>query len=798
MNPAILSPTSRFAVPGHRTGTRSPSISPDRWRYSTKSGLDPLFVSLSPTSTLQALEALDASLPGHDVLQDSLAAASASDRVFGIRAALAGKKLKEWHGEMAAWPWTDSSLSNGFRPPPTIHHGRKRLDVDKEAASNGFATVTSAEEHGDFDGVEYCGRMPKRLVQEYEDRIEAIQHGMDELEVEDLKEYVRNAHVNPLSRPEGRQIHGQGIGGSDYNHLDEFTAVITATIMHALPTISRLSSLLSIWSTRLAVLRQVPGFVRLLKESQIDLATEIEMYQNMEFGGSFTDFENIKTTFSARRSVVETEVYELGRRLDMMLDLLEGKEDTVPEEWIDEMEALESNFSGWVVETEKRLMEHSLKLHRGDLENTLRSKELKIPAREFSALTPSSHQVLAQNHKMVEKDVGGSIESQQSDEALPFPFIRAHPGGPDRPAGRSQDERSETTKVSNPEVFPASTISQHHIEQSSIPRDLHPQESHQQLQPQREMSAYEREPELRQDQKPTDDEVDNFTFERVTLSDHSNTDEPSTDSYQNGGIYTPPTRDATEDTDIETESNVSIKAKTYQMEGLESTEKAPNHEINLPFPQKNLQVQEVASTSTKSFSSPVYPTNVHNLEARSPETNTNQAITASPPRPSPLIIKSTGTTYDGNASSEMSSDTSRPSSGTSEYFSNMSSPEIQHARVAEYFENPVEVITPLKSPSTSLLTISRQSSQRTERGDSLTYSNSTALSPGRPIFHTRRASSFAPESTIYESSRPGHESRVRPNYLSTHSRVRSASLRSFEIIPRTEVNILISSYKFYC
>ena len=580
--------------------------------------------------------------------------------------------------------------------------------------------------------------------------------------------------------------------------MDEFTAVITATIMHALPSISHLSSLLSIWSTRLAVLRHVPGFSRLLEESQINLATEVEMYQNMEFGGSSTDLETIKATFSARRSDLETEIFELGRSLDTMLDLLEGKEDTVPEEWIDKMEALESDFSGWVVEIEKRLMEHSLKLHRGDRENMTKSKEPEVPVRESSALASSSQQVLAKNLKMIEKDAGGSIESQHVDGAMPLPFTHVGPGGPDGLADRSQDEGGEITNLHGPKVFPDNMMSQNYTNQPSAPRDSNLQKSKQQPHLRREMSKHEREAELRQDSKLMDSEIDNSTFERATLSDCSTTDEPSTDSCRDGGVYTPPTRDATEDIDNETESNASVKSNTNQTEGPNPGKKVSSNEINLPFSEKNMQINQMVLTRTKSLINPENHTNIHNFEARSSETDMNQTITASLPRPSPLIIKSTGMTYDGNASSEMSSDTSRPSSGTSEYFSNMSSPEIQHARVAEYFENPVEVITPLKSPSTSLLSISRQSSQLTERGDSLIHNNGTPLPPVRPISHTRRASSFAPDSTIYESARPDHENRVRPNYLSSHSRVRSASLRSFEIIPRTEVNALLLSHQFYC
>ena len=797
MNPAILSPSSRFAVPEHRAGRRSPSVSPDRWRYSVKGGLDPLLFNLSPNSTLQALEALDAPLSGHDILQNSLAAASASDRVLGIKAALAGTRLKEWHNEISAWPWPDVSLSNGFRPLAIVQHGRKPLSVDDEDLDNGFATAASAQEHGNFNNEDYCGSIPKKLVQEYDDRIEAIQREMDELEVEDLKGYVRNAHLNPLSRPEGCRVRGQGNTVSDYNHLDEFTAVITATIMHALPTISRLSSLLSVWSTRLAVLRHVPGFLKLLKESQTDLETEVDLYHNMELGGSFKDLEYTKVTLSSKRSVLEAKIFELGRRLDTMLDLLEGKEDVVPEEWIDEMEALESDFSDWVVEIDRRLMEHSLKIHLRERENIPQSEELEIPVRKPSAPAPSSHEARDPGPGMAEKDAEGRIESKRFNAIATLPYSHADSGGSDSLVHRSQDQYSEVAGLpqersrSGAEAEHASTILENYHEHSSTLRDFNPQKSNQQIQPQTENSTYEPVSEPREGPSPMDDGTNDSPFEKAILSDDSTTDEPSIDSYREGEVHTPLTRDVTQYRNIENISTVSIKSEANQVGSLEPGKEVLSNGVVLPFSENNMQIDQFLPTRTKSLSSPVYPTNIHNLAARSSETSMNQKTTTTLPRPSPLIIKPTNTTYDGNASSEMSSDTSRPSSGTSEYFSNMSSPEIQHARIAEYFENPVEVITPLKSPSTSLLTISRQSSQRTERGNSLIDNNGTALPPIRPISHTRRASSFAPESTIHERARPGDESRARPDFLSAHSRVRSASLRSFEIIPRTEVNAIL-------
>lgn len=799
MNPAILSPTSRFAVPEHRTGRRSPSISPDRWRYSAKSGLDPLLFNLSPSSTLQALEAPDAPLSGHDVLQDSLAAASASDRIFGIRVALAGKKLKEWHREISAWPWPDASLSNGFRPAATTQHGRGRLNLDHEGPGNGFATATSAKEHGDFDDGGYCGSIPEKLVQEYEDRIEAIQHDMGELEVEDLKEFVRDAHMNPTSRPQRRRIPGQGIVASDYNHLDDFTAVVTATIMHALPTISRLSSLLSVWSTRLAVLRQVPGFLRLLNEAQIDMETGVNMYQNTEFWGNGKDLESMETAFSSRRGDLEAKIFEIGRRLDAMLDMLECKEDTVPEEWIDEMEALESDFSGWVVETERSLMEHSLTIHRREGENKSPSEQLEIFEKGSPVPTPSGHEALVQDDWMTGEDGGGSIEPQNFGGDMPSPFTLAGPRGSGRPVDRTQDARSELSRPSQErsrsgaESLPASTLLENDIEQPSAPGDFDLQRLKLQQKPQRETGPYER---VEEDLRLVDSETDSSVFERATILDNSKIDERNKDSSRDGDAHTPPRRDAIEDINIDTDSTVSAESGLNQTRSPEPRNEVLTDGAIQLFSDNTMKVERSAPKRTRSLSSPVYPTTVHDLKAQLPEASVNQPVTT--PRPSPLIIRSTNMNYDGNASSEISSDTSHPGSGTSEYFSNMSSPEIEHASLAEYFENPVEVTTPLKTPSTPLPTLSRQSSQRTERGESLTHGNGITLTSVRPTNHTRRASSFAPNSTKYESTRPGDEHRVRPNYLNSHSRVRSASLRSFEIIPRNEVKTLLLIYPLCC
>lgn len=120
---------------------------------------------------------------------------------------------------------------------------------------------------------------------------------------------------------------------------------------------------------------------------------------------------------------------------------------------------------------------------------------------------------------------------------------------------------------------------------------------------------------------------------------------------------------------------------------------------------------------------------------------------------STIDLSKTRTKTDGNVHSDFSSEASYPGSATSDYFSNMSSPEIQHASRAEYFGAPVEVTSPTfsqRDPTSPMETVSRQSSQRTERG--VPPSNGiSAQDFTSPVGTRSRASSSITEMSIPES-----------------------------------------------
>lgn len=301
---------------------------PSRRQHFTESEINPLLSDLSPSSTLEALAATDA-VPlgkrnrGQSFIQRSVASASTSERAWGIKAALASKKLHEWHQELAGWPW------NGYEGGD--RHG------------------------GSSEEEEYWGCIPARTVKHYEERIETIRDDMETLEVEDLKNYVRNTYGSRQAASYGPTSFGTG-----YDHLDDFTAVITATIVQALPTLSRLNTLLNIWSTRLLVLRQVPTFIRDLADCQESTLSAWIAVGKPDISTAKRKAEFSRKVFSEVQAVLQDQISQLGRRLDLMLDLLEASEDTLPAPWIDGMDELEVEYSTWVVKAEELVLNNEM------------------------------------------------------------------------------------------------------------------------------------------------------------------------------------------------------------------------------------------------------------------------------------------------------------------------------------------------------------------------------------------------------------------------------------------------------
>lgn len=347
-----LSNAHRFEVPDYDSYSTSPSPAPaTRHEDFVSNELDPLLANLSPISTLEALKVNDAvsPLPGskEDLLASSITEASENERALAIRAALAGKKLRGWVEEIREWHWPLEK----FEP---LQPSKQLQNTNSISRIAGTEQVTSPiTSRGSM--ATYFGSLPATVVLQRENRIERIRDDMETLELEELKSYVRGAHSQlpktvPYDSPAGM------LRPSQYTRLGDFTVVITATIVQALPFLARLEKLLGRWSVRLFVLRQVPSFLQQLEDTQVALQSAwVTLKQEAEKG---LGFEMTRETYMAIKGVLQSRVSELAKKIDSILDAVEGFEDRIPDHWIDNMEAAETDFQDWIVEAE-RLIELS-------------------------------------------------------------------------------------------------------------------------------------------------------------------------------------------------------------------------------------------------------------------------------------------------------------------------------------------------------------------------------------------------------------------------------------------------------
>lgn len=342
-----LRPFIRLSPAHSRDNSRS--TSPERLSESIYQKIDPLLANLSPESTLNALTSTEA-VPSiekfsHDVLSQSISQVSPAERALGIRAAVAAQTLNLWYKEVQGWTWPkqiDAKQGKGFVPPVELQLGDN---------GSGASASSSLMPPGTSD-VAYYGCLPSDVVEQYEQRIEEIRDGMDNLNVEELKEHVLSAHIPSRSRPSSSTSTVSVPPPLSYVQLSDFTAVVTATILRALPFLSRLNNLLTTWNVRLLVLRQIPGLLRELKSTRSALDASFHALRTSDPSSNSTSLLS-SSHLRAEHARLESAVVSVGRRMDRALDALEGRQDSLPESWIDDLEGIESDFAAWVVEVER-------------------------------------------------------------------------------------------------------------------------------------------------------------------------------------------------------------------------------------------------------------------------------------------------------------------------------------------------------------------------------------------------------------------------------------------------------------
>ena len=307
---------------------------------------DDILAHLAPATAADAL----ASATGP--LRDCLEGASAAERDFAMRTALAARKIWEWVGELGDWTWPSEGGPAGFEMP-----GGKRRKLSIQ--------VTPPEE--DEDNHHYVGSLLSEDVVRYEQRIDEIHYDMNGLAVEEIKSHVMTNHIMPLSRPTTPMSDSNRSGLSSigsYNKMEDLTAVITAIVVQTLPLLAKLSRLLQIWSIRLSVLQQISPLLRAIEDVEVALKSGWNAITVRSIDPDTSDDDStlyapklVQSDFDVMRKVLEKKVSKPGRSLDYMLDSLEGQPDTLPEQWLDRMEAVERDYGDWVAACERRVRE---------------------------------------------------------------------------------------------------------------------------------------------------------------------------------------------------------------------------------------------------------------------------------------------------------------------------------------------------------------------------------------------------------------------------------------------------------
>lgn len=308
--------------------SRSPSRSPRKAQFAIKE-LDPLLGNLSPDSTLKALQATETIPSGatQDALSTSISDATPAEREVGIRAAFAAKKLREWKVEVLQWRWPgkqERGFGLGFIPP-----------------TNAGETVTK-----------YRGFLTVALTEEYEARLEEIRDDLDSLGIDEIKDHVLEAHL-PATGP-SKTPKPIGIRTS-YGRMRDFTALITATVIQALPDLAELNMLLDTWDMRLRVLKGIPNFLEVMESAQSGIREAFKELRDPDSEQNMTEM-----SFDGKKLALGGQVADMGRRVDQFLDILEGYEDSLPQAWIDRLEKIELEYATWVVEAQHVVLENDL------------------------------------------------------------------------------------------------------------------------------------------------------------------------------------------------------------------------------------------------------------------------------------------------------------------------------------------------------------------------------------------------------------------------------------------------------
>ena len=335
----------------------SPMILSPTKRGRPAAGSDDALRDLSPTTTLRAFTEkpmpFDTSADDYRIFA-CIEQATAAEKDLGTRVAKAAQRLKAWCKEMEQWSWPGT-----FVPPTDEVREQRRLNVAQRISE--LLKDHRGDSPEQVARSDYWGSLLAVEVQAHEARLDDIGEELNTLEVEDLKEHVLGIHGSNRSRPSSRFDSERPV----YNPLDDFSILITQTLLSSLPYLAQIRMRLDTWTARVSVLRETPLFLGGLQTSRHDLQLGWDaLIPQLKRGAPDSAFDSWKHTIKSVSENLQQRLADLGRRLDRMLDALEGRDDCLPDDWIDRFEALEGDFGHWAAASGKRVLEVDLRRAR--------------------------------------------------------------------------------------------------------------------------------------------------------------------------------------------------------------------------------------------------------------------------------------------------------------------------------------------------------------------------------------------------------------------------------------------------
>lgn len=408
---------------------------------------------------------------------DSLTVA---ERDLGARVARAAQRLKSWCAEIEQWGWTGS-----FEQPSEEYKEKRRRSLEAHIA----------EHVGNADALaplEYCGSLLSVEVARHEARLDDMGEELLKLDVDELKEHVLDMHPQGRSRPGSA---GFGASRAHYRPVDDFSFLITQTLLSALPHHAQLKDRLNTWTARVSVLRSAPRWLDDLKRAQMAMSLGWDALAPPA-DDSDVAFHHWKEAIDTISGVLRSKVSDLGRRLDGMLDTLEGRDDCLPDRWIDVFETLEADYGRWVHVSTRRMIEFDVRrqsqLKQGEAQlerNEAREPDKHsdtptVPRTPLLPIDKRVHQLSTEPQLPRPKTLEGSSPSPAAvridsahvpeDGTKPAPSVASSEDSQGDIQGDIQENTQEHTQEVAPENLPREVTPPASLSSEEIPSQSRP------------------------------------------------------------------------------------------------------------------------------------------------------------------------------------------------------------------------------------------------------------------------------------------------------------------------------------